>query len=142
MAATTPYADYEWYTAGYGGSLLTESNFPRYARWASALIDAMTYGNITSDDYVTDVVKDATCAAAEQAYQYWQANVNVDAGTGGTAKSESNDGYSITYGEVASTSSLEALKTECAGLIKIYLSNTGLLFRGVKVPRHGWWWPW
>lgn len=134
--ATKPYADYAWYTDTYCGTLLmTEAIFNRYARWASYLVDNVTYGNIKSDDLITDCVKDATCAAAELAYNYWQNSVNVDGGKG--AKSETNDGYTITYDD--SILSAEALQKQAIAQIRLYLQNSGLLFRGVKVRR---WFPW
>lgn len=130
-AVTKPYADFTWYSTEFGGSLLTASTFPRYARWATSLIDAVTYGNIKSDDQVLDCVKDATCAAAELAYNYWISSVNVKDGK--AVSSETNDGYSISYSDTLLTA--ESLQEQCVAQIRIYLQGTGLLFRGVRIPR-------
>lgn len=126
--ATKPYADFSWYTDEYKGTLLTAATFPRNARWASNLIDTVTYGNIDSNDKVSDSVKDACCAAAELAYNYYRSTVSAEEGRG--KKSESNDGYSISYDDTLSTA--ESLQKECLALIRVYLQNSGLLFRGVR----------
>lgn len=125
---TKPYADYSWYSTKYGGTVIPVLAFPRHARWATSLIDAVTYGNIDSDDKVLDAVRDACCAAAEMAYNYYRSSVDVEGGRG--MKSENNDGYSVTFDDSVSTES--ALRAECIATIRAYLHNTGLLHRMVR----------
>lgn len=127
-SATKPYADYTWYTGDYGGSIIPESDFLRHAKWASYLIDQLTFGNITSDDDVIDCVKDATCAAAELAYNYYRSSIATEDGRG--KKSETNDGYSISWDDTLN--SAESLIAECRESILAYLQNTGLLSRHVR----------
>ncbi len=124
MAVDKPYADYAWYTDDYKGSAVPEASFPTLAIKASYLIDSVTAGNLARLDTLPDCVKDAVCAASEIFYEYEQSKDS----TGRGITSESNDGYSISY---ADTSEEEVLKN-ARRQIRIYLSASGLLFRGCK----------
>lgn len=123
MAHGSNYADYEWYSTEYGGAAIPATAFPSYASRASAIVDQITFGRVAKlakDGALLDCVRDAVCAAAESLYEYKQAASRE-------IKSESNDGYSVTYADAGTE---QQAMSKAAMLIKTYLSNTGLLYRG------------
>ncbi len=118
-AVNTQYVDYTYYTDTYCGTTITdEDTFPRYARQAQALIDAITFGRIQRITEIPEEVMDAVCAAAEVAYEAGQKS--------GIIKAENIDAYSVTYGDTDSKSINNAMIAAATP----YLANTGLLFRG------------
>ena len=68
------YADYQYYTEIYGGSVITAEDAPKTLQNASDTIDVLTYCRIVSrgleglSEYQKGVVQKITCALAE-----WQA---------------------------------------------------------------------
>ncbi len=117
------YADYNYYTATFGGKAIPEGNFLACARWTSALLDRLTFGRLKKFDAVPDAVKDAVCAASEKYYSSQQR-------TASGVKSESNDGYSVSYDDALSDTQREA---SLAGIIRNMLAGTeyaSLLYRG------------
>lgn len=88
------YADFEYYTSVYGGTLLTEQNFAAAERDAENYIRYLTYlnGDIFADTAQTDAVKSAVCAAADARYA-----ANREQQSGGNLKSESKDGLSVSF---------------------------------------------
>lgn len=111
------YADYDYYINDYSGRAITEMDFPRLSRQASAYLDMLTLDKLTGD-WTTDArVKNACCAVAE---------VYALKNAGGEVASESNHGVSRTY--VTSGKSTDTQLYDAAAL---YLANTGLLYRGV-----------
>lgn len=121
MAIQKPYADYSWYVYEYFGSAVTEAAFSSLAMKASYLIDNMTAGNLLTLTEAPSCVKDAVCAAVDKLWQYEQS-------PGREIKSESNDGYSVSYADATEAGILDDAKRE----IRIYLSTSGLLFRGCR----------
>ena len=121
MAIQKPYADYDWYKTNYFGSVIPEEAFPSFAMKASYLVDGLTAGNLQSLDTAPDCVKDAICAAAEKLYQFDQSPTKE-------IKSENNDGYSVTYADTNEEKARDDAKAE----IRVYLSTSGLLFRGCR----------
>lgn len=87
------YVSYEFYTETFG-ALIPEKDFPRVEAEAEAAISYLTYVNGDIFAKEDSRVKLAVCAAAEVVYNGKQSN-----GASGSAgvKSESNDGYSVTY---------------------------------------------
>lgn len=82
------YADFEYYKNNFFGRVIAdEMLFNSLCIKAVAYINRITYNRICSDD-ITDDIKNAVCAVCE-------VFAEVD-GRGGI-KSESNDGYSVTY---------------------------------------------
>ena len=78
------YADFDFYTNEYGGTVVTADNFKSLSIKASAIIDRITFGRATG----TENVKMAVCAAVDALFA---------PGEGGRIQSENNDGYSVTY---------------------------------------------
>lgn len=112
------YADYTYYISIYGGNKVSESDFMRLARMASAYIDAVTFGKAenASDAKIEGKIKDACCAVCD---------VIAQEENGGEIASASNDGYSESY--VASGKSAEQKRYEAAA---VFLLPTGLLYAG------------
>lgn len=121
MAIQKPYADFDWYKSDYFGTVVPEEAFPSFAMKASYLVDGLTAGNLQPLDTAPDCVKDAVCAAVEKLYRFEQSPARE-------IKSENNDGYSVTYADTSEEKALDDAKTE----IRLYLSTSGLLFRGCR----------
>lgn len=115
------YADYNYYRTEYMGHVIAEVDFPRLALRASEYIDAYTWGNVAKLDVVPTEVKKAVCAIAEKLCNYNSSST--------TAKvtSESVGSYSVTY----DTTSSKTLEQDIGLSLKLYLGNTGLLYRGL-----------
>ena len=110
------YADYEFYTATYGGDQIKEADWARTAREASAYIDQLTFGRLQGHpERVTEEVQMAVCAAAEVAERYRAATTQSAAGIA----SESVGGQSVTY---RNSTELEAGKqSEIWQAVSLYL---------------------
>ena len=119
-AVREPYATYGYYTEQYKGTRLDGEEFAGAILWASALVDQMTFDRVRNLEEIPDCVKDASCSAAERYVKYWKLS-------GREIKSENNDGYSVSY---ADSGTAEQLEADCRNDVRMYLSGTGLLFKG------------
>lgn len=119
------YADYSYYSNDWAGTELSAQDFDKYAKKAERLINFATQRRISD---VTEQVKNAVCAAAEAAFEVRSSYENIPQGI----KSENTDGYSVSYKDY----DVEAVNTKeqsaMLKAIKIELSGTGLLYRGVR----------
>lgn len=128
-----PYADFAYYTGTYLGTVLSEQEFPACARKASILIDDLTFGRTgkLSASQIPDAVRDAACSAAEIYADYLaKKKAALKATESGTVKSESNDGFSVSYADYNAEQARISAESEMSEEITIYLANTGLMFRG------------
>lgn len=130
------YADYEYYTdneGGYGGRTIPEEDWRMFTKQADALIDQLTSGRCKKLDPVPDCVKDAECSAADILYDGHLRESTSDEQSGfGSIRSESNDGYSISFGATDNSKiadARESIKEAAINEIRSYLSNTCLLLR-------------
>ena len=116
-----PYADFEYYKDTYCGKM-TEEEFDRFSRQASAYLDFITFDRIpaVTDEAIMAKVKDACCALAETCLLNEQ---------GGGIASETNDGISVTYVNGSGSKTDEQRLKQTA---LIYLGHTGLMYRGVE----------
>ena len=116
------YADYAYYKEIYGGTM-TEENFKRLSRQASAYLDYVCFDRIAKgiEESVMAKVRDACCAVADASLL----NEN-----GGGIAAETNDGISVTYVNGVGTSLSEGQRLYQAALL--YLGHTGLLYRGCE----------
>lgn len=119
-AVREPYADYKYYKEIYKGTKISVDDFDRSIRYATAMIDRVTFDRIRKLDAVPDFVKDASCAAAEE-YDLFRSRNDRD------IKSEGNDGYSVTYQDAGKSEDMEKKALES---IRTYLAVSGLLYRG------------
>lgn len=116
------YVTYEWYADTFpGGTIPNYEGFQSVITEAEAYIDDITLGRITE---ATDAVKKATCAVAEVIYkQAYQDDAQ-------TVSSESVGNHSKTY--TKQSKSATDREVEKARKARLYLSRTGLLYRGLK----------
>lgn len=119
-AIRAPYADYTYYQNEYRGTKVDEKTFGENLKWATALVDMVTFGRIERLEEIPDCVKDAVCCAVEKYADYQKLRAQE-------LKSESNDGYSVTYSDAGKESDM---RQEVIADMKIYLSGTGLTYRG------------
>ena len=123
------YVSYEYYIAAFGGVKMEMEEFYAAERAAEAYIRYMTFPNGDVFGTADCAVKNAVCAAAEA---YHDVMLGTSSGNG-PIKSESNDGYSVTYasqgkdGEAAETLAHRKMY-EAA---RIYLLLTGWLNRRI-----------
>lgn len=88
------YVDFAYYRDIYGGTVMTEASFPAAEREAENYIRYLTYvnGDIFADTVQADAVKNAVCTAADVGYA-----AKVEQEHGGNLKSESKDGFSVSF---------------------------------------------
>lgn len=128
-----PYADFAYYTGTYYGTSIPEEKFPYHARQASMLINALTFGRTAAvaASLLPDAVKDATCRAAELYAEYEARKSNAAAATrNGLVKSETNDGYSVSYADYDASAEKAEAEDAIGRELAIYLASTGLMYRG------------
>lgn len=118
------YADYAYYKDSFGGTLAAEE-FNRYARKAERFLNYVIMREIPE---VTEQVKNAVCAAAEAVAEIREGVANIPQGI----KSESTDGYNVTYKDYNAEELAEREKRAMYKAIKQELSGTGLLYQGVR----------
>lgn len=75
------YADYEFYTTSYFGSVVPEAGFPRLAERASDFVDTMTFDRLVdglpTNERSQKRIKKAVCSLAELMYQIELAEKNA-----------------------------------------------------------------
>jgi len=128
------YADYTYYINTFLGVAIAETDFPRLALQASAVIDRITFLRAAAETDVDNInaIKMAMCAVAEE-LQTQQANNSAD----GVA-SESQGQYSVSYAANSNrTKSNIGKQTDVA---KLWLEGTGLMFAGFNSGEYGWTW--
>lgn len=102
------YADYDFYTTSYFGSVVPEADFSRLAERASDFVDTMTFDRLM-DGLPADVhsqkrIKKAVCSLAELMYQIELAEKNAANAAASGASTTIGSGGSTT-GIVTSVSS-------------------------------------
>ena len=122
------YADYEYYTTTYKGSLSKEE-FEKSIMKASAYVRRITFGR-ADDNMKMEEVKLATCAVCELLANDEKVRSKH---LGRAVTSENTDGYSASYesggnGETAD----DLLKRNIFDTLLLYLEPTRLLYMGVE----------
>lgn len=132
------YADYKFYTERFGGKL-TEEEFASCEPKAEAYIRyfLFTNGSVLDKEPVAGVQM-AVCAVADVIGEYYsqQESRAASGGSGAAVKSESNDGYSVSYA-VEQTDGETAeifLRKKAYDAAYLYLLPLGLLCRKVVYP--------
>ena len=127
------YADYNFYTVTYLGNLLSAAEFDRLSTRASDYIDQVTGGKAAAwvqDNPNNPAVKLCCCALAENYKAIDNARASLSSGTR-EAKSESVGSYSVTY--QSSQDLIQYAEAEMRNIVRNYLGNTGLLYRGASL---------
>lgn len=114
------YASYKYYVEEYGGSL-SEDEFNRFSRKASAYIDTITFNRAAKamSGMFAGRIKEACCGVVD---------VMMKNENGGGIASETNDGISVTY--VSSGDEKKSPEQRLYSEALIYLGTTGLMYRG------------
>lgn len=102
------YADYDFYTTSYFGSVVPEADFPRLAEKASNFVDTMTFDRLVDglpeNERSQKRIKNVVCSLAELMYQIELAEKNAtNAAVSGTSTAIGSGGS--TTGIVTSVSS-------------------------------------
>ena len=96
------YADYEFYTTSFFGSVVPETDFPRLAERASDFVDTMTFDRLVdglpTNERSQKRIKKAVCSLAELMYQVELAEKN--------AANAAASGTSTTIGTGSSTTGI------------------------------------
>lgn len=119
-AVNGPYVDYDYYQNTFHGTQIPEKSFEQAEQRAEDFLRHLTFGRIDRLDEIPAEVKDALCAMAQVNYREGKRTPGV--------RSETIDGYSVSYGGSESASSYEG--TEMQSVARVYLGRTGLLFKG------------
>jgi hypothetical protein len=102
------YADYDFYTTSYFGSVVLETDFPRLAERASDFVDTMTFDRLVdglpTNERTQKRIKKAVCSLAELMYQIELAEKNATNAAASGASTTIASGGSTT-GIVTSVSS-------------------------------------
>lgn len=102
------YADYEFYTTSYFGSVVPEADFPRLAERASDFVDTMTFDRLVdglpTNERSQKRIKKTVCSLAELMYQIELAEKNATNAAVSGASTAIGSGGSTT-GVVTSVSS-------------------------------------
>lgn len=102
------YADYEFYTTSYFGSVVPETDFPQMAEKASDFVDTMTFDRLVdglpTNERSQKRIKKAVCSLAELMYQIELAEKNATNAAASGASTTIGSGGSAT-GVVTSVSS-------------------------------------
>lgn len=116
------YADFDFYQNIFKGKLIVDKDsFDRMAVESSFFLNEATLGRISEP--IIDEVKIATCAIAEITHkEYLQNNEDQIA-------SETVGPHSVSY--VKNTKTSKDYTKEKQKVIRMYLLNTGLLYRGI-----------
>lgn len=134
------YADYGFYTTSYYGDVVPESSFEKYIEKSMDQLSCITLNSIPDvgllDGKSLEKVKKANCALAEVLYRLDTAMNSANSQSDSNVKSKSSGGESITYGNsetiITKAVSDEKVKNKLMyDSIKIYLWDTGYLYRGI-----------
>lgn len=128
------YANYGYYKSNYlldREPVVPENDFPFWEKQAQRILNQYTFNRLVlATGLLTDEVKDCTCELTELLYQA-DKSAQQAAGQGGVLQSYSNDGESGTFDLSQSTFTEEGKAKKAREIIRRYLGNTGLLYRGV-----------
>ena len=132
------YTTYDFYQNKYYGDSIEESLFPKWESRASDKLNQLTYGHINEDTLkeFDERIQKATCALADLLYQIDFKTNHASDEKGGTVKSMSSGGRSISFGtnETLVDKVLNdkgAQNRLCYDTVCEYLSGTGVLYAGV-----------
>ena len=121
------YAEFGYYRDEYEGGIEKEADFKKCRRIAESYIDQYTLNRITDPETVPGL-KDCTCEMTEAVFDVCYKD------DGQVKKSETTDGYSVTYvTEVSDGTDWTALLGQnMYQICRRYLLHTGLLSRSLK----------
>jgi len=121
------YADAEFYTGKYllGRKPVISTGFDYYARSASRIMNSLSFDRIDKLGELTEDIKMCCCEIAERCYT----NEKERKAAGGKT-SEKIGTYSVTFTDKV-LSDTEISATDANRIMNKWLSETGLLYRGI-----------
>lgn len=130
------YVDFAYYTDtvnGFGGTAILEPDFNKYLRKATIFIDNITFDRLTGESVIiSDNVKNCLCEMMELNFELDQKETETD---GKLISSETTGNTTQTYAisdiEKNTVDRTQINKVKYYNIAKEYLSNTGLLYRGL-----------
>lgn len=133
------YADYNYYTTEFGGSLVPEASWNFTAGKVSDYLDAVTFGRLENGIPVNFErnVKRCACEMAEYFFSFAESALKSGTNQAGTKTYEQIGAYSVNFGSVSDNISTlldgspAGLETLLAQIAMKHLGRTGLLYRGV-----------
>lgn len=120
----TPYADYAFYTESFLGKSIPAEEFGHYALLATQYINSVTFDRIVGEPI--EEVKMVCCAVAEDYFSAGQSSAKSASGIA----SEKVGSYSVSYATPTKETAQVAEK-QLYNAAKLWLGNTGLMYRGV-----------
>lgn len=120
--------DYSYYIEDFGGEKISsESDFKRIRNLAETHLCNFTFSRIKNDVENEHLIKSCICEMCDTIY-----DMTLKDG-GKVKKSENTDGYSVSYvtERIDGQDTEKALENKLYRIAKVYLGNTGLLYRGV-----------
>lgn len=120
--------DYKYYIEDFGGEKIsTESDFKRTINLAETHLCNFTFNRIKNDVENEHLIKSCICEVCDAIYDMTLKD------NGKVKKSENTDGYSVSYvtERIDGQDAEKALENKLYRIAKVYLGNTGLLYRGV-----------
>ena len=115
------YVDYDYYEGVYEGTMPMDS-FNKIVITCSAHLKRITFGRVNAND-VPEEVKYACCAMCDEIYEDEKSRV-----CGRVVKSESNDGYSVTFvTDNDEDSQAETMRNKLYRIAELYLGGAELL---------------
>ena len=128
------YADFEYYQEYLCGreAVVPEAEFGYWEKAARREIDLVTFDRIPRRDVLPEAVRECTCELAELLYKADRLDRQALAdGAPGVLTSYSNDGQSGTFDTSQSVYTADGKQAEIRRIIRRYLLNTGLMYKGV-----------
>lgn len=111
------YSTYNFYISQYGGETLTEDQFNKAAKKASAYIDKITFGK--AKDYTETGEHELQMCTCEMAEAIRSHEDNLSHGK--VVSSASNQGYSETYAVPDTSSTVKVLSYDLFDIARLYL---------------------
>jgi len=127
------YVDFTYYTDNFGGTAINAESFNKYLRKVTTFIDNITFDRLTGESVIiSDNVKNCLCEMMELNFELDQKEIETN---GQLISSETVDKvttqYAISDIEKNSVDKSQINKAKYYNIAKEYLSNTGLLYRGI-----------
>jgi|SRR5690625_501681 len=127
-----PYVDEDYYNNEYMGEPIEQSDFPRFSKRASEVIDQLTNYRIKDlenmPEFIQTQIKKAVCSQIEF-YQVNGGYAELDAGEDLSNVSIGSFSYSSGRDSAGNTQNRQAKRVSPSALA--YLKHTGLLYTGV-----------
>lgn len=129
-----PYVDYNYYKNTFMGTLIPETSFNKLERDARRKINYFTCNNIKK---VNNLIKDTMCSLMELIYENENNKKLLLDNDNKIVASETNGPRSISYVNKTTiqekqVKSEQQLNKELYNICLEYLSNTGLMYRGIS----------